>query len=225
MPVDDFFGNTFVAFIDISGFKNKLKIGIIDAETDLNSFYSIGYKLLRNNSRIKGFFISDCGILIVDPIDTLPPSQRYYDDLHTLLSVVKEINKSMLEKSIMLTTSIAYGYVQFKNPLEHGAILKIPLLGEGYLNAYLHSESDNPKLEPGQCRILKHKLPVELEQIQKEIIENFPEFRLLSKKNPYYNYYWMAENPEFIDNIKRRYNSANNAKYREIQNLLNNPTE
>ena len=114
MPVDDFSGDTFVAFVDISGFKQKLQKNVFQAKTVLEGFYKTGYSTLKENDKIKGFFISDCGILIVDPRNSQAPEERY-DDLHTLFTAIKEINKRMLKQSILLTASSAYGYFHYSN--------------------------------------------------------------------------------------------------------------
>ena len=64
MPIQDFNNETFVAFIDISGFKELMK----DTENGLKALkclYQSGYNALLNSDGVEGFFVSDCGILFV----------------------------------------------------------------------------------------------------------------------------------------------------------------
>jgi|LGVF01.1.fsa_nt_gb hypothetical protein len=49
MPLEEFHGETFVAFVDISGFKALMK-DTEKAYKALNSFYQIGYNSLKSDS-------------------------------------------------------------------------------------------------------------------------------------------------------------------------------
>ena len=57
MPVQNFHGDTFVAFLDISGFKELMK-NDLNALNALNIFYQAGYNVLRDEPMIQGFFVS-----------------------------------------------------------------------------------------------------------------------------------------------------------------------
>lgn len=107
MPIPDFDGNTFVAFVDISGFKEMMKREekAIKALTHLNE---LGYNILQNRNNIHGLFISDCGILFAS-------NNNLTDDekLHNLLEIIEELNRKLLNQDIMLTTSIAYGNFKY----------------------------------------------------------------------------------------------------------------
>ena len=61
MIKNDFSGETFVAFMDISGFKELMKQG--KAINALDVFYEAGFDVLENSSHIEGIFVSDCGIV------------------------------------------------------------------------------------------------------------------------------------------------------------------
>ncbi len=105
MPIEDFNGRTFVAYLDISGFKKKME-NRDEALGILNAFYSTGYRVLSRqnyNCRIEGIFVSDCGVLFVRE------GSDEVRQIEVLLRVIREINREMLNKDIMLTTSIAYG--------------------------------------------------------------------------------------------------------------------
>ena len=101
MPIiRNFDGNTFVAFMDISGFKEMMKRGD-EAWEALNNFYNIGYFTLKQQNlecEINGIFISDCGVLFARSGD--PVRQ-----LRSILNAVQKINRDMLEKDVMLKTS------------------------------------------------------------------------------------------------------------------------
>ena len=62
MPILDFNGDTFVAFTDISGFKELMK-NDRNALESIRHFYQSGYNVLQTIGNIEGFFVSDCGIL------------------------------------------------------------------------------------------------------------------------------------------------------------------
>ena len=63
MAISNFSGETFVAYLDISGFKELMKDDrAVDA---MDQFYQAGYEYRNIFQNVEGFFISDCGILYV----------------------------------------------------------------------------------------------------------------------------------------------------------------
>jgi hypothetical protein len=69
MPISDFEGNTFIAFLDISGFKELMKDGK-KAWKAIDRLYQYGYDLISENNkqndfRVEGLFVSDSGVLFV----------------------------------------------------------------------------------------------------------------------------------------------------------------
>lgn len=60
MPIPDFDGSTFVAFTDISGFKQVMKEDQ-RAIRALARFYTCGFGVLRQDRSVHGIFVSDCG--------------------------------------------------------------------------------------------------------------------------------------------------------------------
>jgi hypothetical protein len=121
MPVQDFNGNTFVAFMDISGFKEMMK-DRNQAIKSLDRLYQSGFNVLRDNNDINGFFISDCGILFVRNINVSIEQQ-----LQSLLNVIENINRELLVEDIMLTTSISYGPFSYHRRIEFAGIEKNPI--------------------------------------------------------------------------------------------------
>ena len=153
MSVQNFNGNTFVAFTDISGFKEMMKGDGTRAIKALAKLNQAGFDSLNANTNVNGFFISDCGILFVKNTD-LSESEK----LKAILKVIKEINKKLLSQDIMLTTSIAYGEFSYQQRIEFDGISKNPIYGNAYVSAFLDNETGTPKMQPGQCRIVTNNL-------------------------------------------------------------------
>lgn len=126
MPIPDYDGNTFVAFVDISGFKEMMK-SQARAVKALDDFYTVGYHVLQNHPSVHGIFISDCAILFVND-DT-----AMQDQLQMILTSVEALNRQVLLHDIMLTTSIAYGLFSYHQRLEFSGIEKNPVYGNAYV--------------------------------------------------------------------------------------------
>ena len=94
MPIADFNGETFVAFLDISGFKEMMKGDGSQAVYALDRLNVAGYDVLKHNRDIAGFFISDCGVLFVKN-ETMNKKEQ----LESMLKVVKDINKRLIKKT------------------------------------------------------------------------------------------------------------------------------
>lgn len=201
MPVQNFSGETFVAFLDISGFKELMKNTKRGLEA-LRLLYQAGYNTLNNNTGVEGFFVSDSGILFVR-------SGTVAEKLHKILSALKSINKLMLTKNYMLTTSIAYGHFDYHDKLEFDGIEKNPIYGYAYVQAFLDNETGIPKIQPGQCRLVKRNLPTELDLVHTD-------FNLLTEKendNKHYYYYWNLDSPDSIENFETKYKDAYQLKF------------
>lgn len=100
MPIERFNNETFVAFTDISGFKELMK-NEENAVRALNHLNKTGYSVLQDTPTINGIIISDSGILF--------SRNNGSEGLLQLLSAIQLINRKMLRFNLMLTTSIAYG--------------------------------------------------------------------------------------------------------------------
>ena len=213
MPISNFNGRTFVAFIDISGFKQLMK-DEKRAWKALDRFYNYGYEVIRknrqqNNIYVEGFFVSDSGILFVRNCG------NKIECLKAVLRVVKELNKRMLDDDFMLTTSIAYGHFKYQERIEFEGIEKNPIYGNAYISAFLDNETGKPKIQPGQCRIVKQNLPDEL--IRSIEYSNNDEILCMVKKRgndkDHYYFYWMMETSEEIEQFEKEYTDAYNLKY------------
>ena len=186
--LNKFSGQTFVAFIDICGYKAMMNEN--KAIYALDKFYQIGYDELQTCRDINGIFISDCGILYVTK-DTLKEEK-----LKILLRIVKSINLKMLEADYMLTTNIAYGDFSYHERKGFKGISKNLMMGYAYVKAFLDSQA-KPKIDVGECRILK-------EDIEEDFFEN-PH---LCPRGKYFYYYWNVEDPEKIDLFKKDYKDS-----------------
>jgi len=220
MPIKDFSGNTFVAFTDISGFKEMMK-SEIRTEFVLDHFYQTGYDSLLNNNDVNGVFISDCGILFVRKKELNPK-----DNLITLLEVIQGINKRLLEDEIMLTTSIAYGKFKYEKLRVYTGIIKNPIYGWAYVTAFLDNEIGKPKIQPGQCRIVSknlEKFNLSSEINNSNTNDNYLN-RIIKNKNHYY-FYWMVENRVEIKSFQKRYSDAYKLKYKGMIDALKKRNE
>ena len=209
MPIQNFNTETFVAFIDISGFKELMK----DTENGLKalkSLYQSGYDALLNSEGVEGFFVSDCGILFVRDGNNI-------EKLTKLLSVIKIINNKMLERNYMLTTSISFGHFHYNNKLEFDGIEKNPIYGNAYVKSFLDNETGIPRIQPGQCRIVTKDLPNEI-----NIDDN--NFNLLKRKNngKHIYYYWNLNQENEIVNFEKQYNDTYKSKYSGMLQALKN---
>ncbi|MCT7618380.1 hypothetical protein N5U05_11585 [Aliarcobacter butzleri] len=205
MPIADFNGKTFVAFLDISGFKEMMKGDGSQAINAIDKLNVAGYEVLRSNRDISGFFISDCGVLFVKNEHLNKKEQ-----LLSMLKVVKNINKSLIIDDIMTTTSISYGHFSYHNRIEFNGISKNPIYGDAYVTAFLDNENGTPKLEPGQCRIVFNN---------NEDIEEY-NISLLKKTIKHYYYYWMLEDEQDIENFKKDYTNSYKLKYTGMLSAL-----
>ncbi len=207
MPIANFNGDTFVAFTDISGFKELMK-NDKNALESIKHFYQSGYDVLQDVGNVEGFFVSDCGILFAR-------NGSIEDKLRNILLAVERINKLMLSKNYMLTTSIAYGHFNYQGKIEFQGIEKNPIYGGAYVKAFLDNETGRPKLQPGQCRVCKDGLPnIDISQFEK-LLE-------IGRNPKHYNYYWNVETEAEIENFEQQYKDSYSLKYLGMINALKN---
>jgi hypothetical protein len=212
MPLPDFpEADTFVAYTDISGFKELMRRK--SGWQALNVFYSSGYRALQETPMVEGLFVSDCGVLFVRDNTTSVITR-----LESLLKVIKEINKDMRDNDFMLTTSIAYGPFAYKNKIEFPGIEKNPLYGNAYVSAVYDNEDARPKLDPLQCRIVADNFPLNLEQLH---TNPSPLLKLIRRRQndlQHYYFYWMVNVEEDIESFERIYQDSYNLKYSGMLN-------
>jgi len=212
MPIENYSGRTFVAFTDISGFKKMMRREH-EARRTLKRFYSTGFEALANQEnhglhRVDGFFVSDCGVLFVRG------DQPGSECLRSLLVVLEKINRRCLEHHFVLTTSVAYGEFQYRNLREIRGVVKTPIYGEAYLDAFLDNEHREPRIQPGQCRIM-----VEARRYcESESADRY--FSRLRQHQEHIYFYWMVSDPEAIGEFERDYVEAIETRYRAMVTAL-----
>ena len=205
VPIQNFAGDCFVAFTDISGFKAMMKDGKRAARA-IDALYGAGLNVLSSNTDVNGFFISDCGVLFSRGNDQKT-------QLESLLKVVRAVNQEVLEHDIMLTTSIAWGDFSYHNRIEFPGINKQPIYGNAYVSAFLDNEAGSPRLQPGQCRIIKEGVPTD---VFSSVALDSP----MESVKSYYYFYWMVEDTQGIQEFKRRYQDSYNLKYAGMLNAI-----
>ena len=219
MSFPNFYGHTFVAYCDISGFKQMMSRDSNKAIQSLSKFYSDVYDALnvnRNNNgvRVYGIVVSDCAILVADNQNGIGNSVA----LQALLSVIKKINQDSLVNGLMLTTSICFGEFAYQERSEFPGIEKNMLAGNAYIEAYKDQSAGKPKIKCGECRLVVENLPDDvLAQFQQNPNRTFPMLR--REKNHFY-YYWMRKRPNEIEPFKNAYNNTEDLKYLGIRLLL-----
>lgn len=210
MPILPFDDDTFVAFLDISGFKELMRQN--NAIRALNRLYQIGFDTIRDGARIEGLFVSDSGILFVRK------SGNNYEDLKNLLGGIKRINRELLRDNFMTTTSIAYGHFKYQDKIEIPGIEKNAVYGGAYVEAFLDSEKTEPRIKAGQVRLLIKDLPIDVTTILDIQTDEFSCF--LKKKGRHYYYYWSLENYGDINELDRKYSDSYKLVFQGILNAL-----
>lgn len=216
MPIQNFDGNTFVAFVDISGFKS-LMLDRVKAINALRQFYQTGFDLIQNQSanrmKVEGFFISDCAVLFVRN-----GLNNHNIALEKLLNVIERLNRKMLENDLMLTTSICFGYLNYEGKFEISGTEKNQIFGDAYVEAFLDNEIAKPKLKPGECRIISNNLPDGVTQA----LSLSTASNRIKPKGKYFYFYWMVNSPDGIDDFIQRYSDSYNLQYRGMLEALKN---
>ncbi len=207
MPIEDYNGNTFVAFTDISGFKELMKNDSLALEA-ISHFYQTGFNVLRESENVEGFFVSDCGILFAR-------NGSNESKLQDLLRIIKKINERMLSENYMLTTSIAYGRFDYQGKIEFQGIEKNAIYGGAYVKAFMDNETGKPIIQPGQCRIVKDNLP----QLERT---HFPLVLDRVRDKGHFYYYWNLRDPENAQTFENKYKDSYSLKYAGMINALKN---
>ncbi len=190
----------------------------------LDGLYSSGYSRLRNHNlkndiKIEGFFFSDCWILFVRNMDL-----NLIVGFSSLLDTIKQIYQDMMEKDFTLMTSIAYGQFKYQNRIEFTGIEKNPVYGNAYVSAYLDTERNKNKIQPGQCRIVIENLPQNLIDVIERGHPADP-FSLIKTRrgdNQHFYFYWMVNESHQIDNFEQIYQDSYNLKYTGMLQALKN---
>jgi len=231
--IKNYTGKTFVAVLDVSGFKEMMKIRD-RAESALGKFYSTIYIVGRNflNTcshedflEVNAIVVSDCAVIFsrnVNPANQHAQIQDKTKGLRSILAFIQRINQRLIDSGpesgepIMTTCSIAYGNFKYEDRIELYEVSKNYFLGHGYVNAFLDNESKTPRIQPGQCRLLKQDL---------DLPDNFPinaprPLSLLEPTDEYYYFHWMLPNLESLRQFKKDYEDTYQLKYAGMIKVL-----
>ena len=220
MPIPNFDGVTFVAFLDISGFKSMMQKK--KAWDSLDKLYSFGYHAIddqnpQDKMKMNGIFISDCGILFVDNSHC---SEGLCEQLAFLLEKIKNINKQMLEHNYMLTTSISFGKFKYQDRIQIQGMIKNAVYGSAYVSAVIDSENGTPKIQPGECRFVEdEEFPFFRKLEESQIIGPLSLIRKKPNERNHLYYYWHRENPNQIEKFEHDFKES---KYIGMITVLQN---
>jgi hypothetical protein len=225
-----FDGKTWVAFLDVSGFKEMMKV-TPNADNALNKFYKTIFKAVivanhnfpraifsSGRTSISSLVVSDCAVIFVDnqkaPIDI-------NRDLYRLLSIVSSINRELVSAQVsprlITTCAISYGQFKYVNRGQDLHTEKNFFYGDAYVKAYLGNEELNHS--PGHCRIFEKEI-----NIPSELANQFP-FKVLKKNSDYHDFYWMLEDLQDLSVFELKYSYVSQEKYRQIGSLLSDPED
>ena len=223
-----FDGRTWVAFLDVSGFKEMMK-ATTTAENALSKFYKTIFKavIVANNNfprelfssgraSISSLVVSDCAVIFVDNQKAKEDTNR---DLYLILNIIAAINRDLINPQvnpqIITTCAINHGQFKYINRGQDMHTEKNFFYGEAYVKAYLGNE-ELRKL-PGHSRIFKKIL-----DIPAGLCKIFP-FNVISKKADYYDFYWMLDDLQCLKAFEDKYAGLSQERYRQMTSLLSNP--
>jgi hypothetical protein len=212
MPIEPFEGATWVAFIDVCGFK-KMVPKPQKAKEALTKFYNTIYKVNRlyhenygldvRSVQINSLMVSDCAVIFVDSrarkIEDWAVAKA--ENLNVLLWAISTINRSLINPTngpqIMTTCAIDYGYFEYAKRNEDEHTEKNLFFGEAYLNAFLKTEDKKGlKSMPGYCRVIRRGFSVPpAHNVLLSLKEN----------GDCYDYFWMTVDPRQIDDFEAKY--------------------
>lgn len=226
MSIPDYEGETYLAFLDISGFKKLMKEK--KAQQALDSLHSHAFNIIDEYGDIIGILASDSCVLFVNKKLELHEDTEYY--LSLLLDKVKQMNRNLIKDGFMVTTSIAYGQFRYEKRIEFNRIEKNHFFGNAYVDAFLDNEHGNKKIKPGECRLLINTFPENIKTLlnNQENLEmplSGNSLGLLNKVGTYHYFYWMLKDSSDITNFKNKYTRAYESRYKLLKKLLKNETE
>lgn len=226
MSIQSYRGNTFVGFLDISGFKELMK-NREKARDTLDRFYKTIYNAIEevnlqqhvgSTIMVNSIIISDCAILFLS--GTQDDRHENFQDitqiegLEKILSFIQKINREFIlsELPFMTTCSIAYGDFEYRNKYDREYLRKNCIIGNAYMDAFLDSENSKPKIQPGECRVLKQTLS--------DSLSNEEIFSLLDMQGKYYYFYWMLSRHTDLKWFKQDYLDTYQLKFKGMISVL-----
>ncbi|MGA2308230.1 MAG: hypothetical protein ABSG57_01615 [Candidatus Bathyarchaeia archaeon] len=227
MSIESFRGDTFVAFLDICGFKSMMK-NYAKAGRALDRFFRVvNEEVASSESRtqkISCIAVSDSAVAFVGCNDSeREPSGRMQvmldaQRLNSLLVFAKNVAREMIQDRIAISGSIVYGPLEFQKRIGGPGMVKAMFLGKAYLEAYDDVEDGRPPLRLGQIRI-KPKKKVE-EVLAYAHSNNLPELSLISPQNGGYYFYWMLDSISLRRDFDREFNRRYDGRYDSVISVI-----
>lgn len=220
--VPEYEGNTYVGYLDISGFKQMMSDNRKKAECVLDAFYSTIYDniYLANSDdsmqvRFNAVIVSDCAVLFLSREGSIGSNNvDRIEGLSIILAIVRNMNRTFIRYlyPFMTTCSISYGEFRYENRREISYLRKNCIRGQAYMDAFSDSESNEPPIQPGECRIRKRLLKIALPENQL--------FSLLKAKGRHYYFYWMLPDNQDINRYERIYKMRKEKMYDSLIQLI-----
>jgi len=230
MPIATYDGETYVAYLDISGFKELMKKAG-KAEKALGQFYitvnSVGLGFCPPNDpsffEVNAVLFSDSAILFSrNPVRQFNEVELIRQDkvkgICSILTFIQRINWkliSFINNPIMTACSIDYGKFRYEDRIEFEGIDKGFVIGKPFVNAFLDVENGRPKIQPGECRLLKSNLALD-----GALPTNYKPFSLLESRDRYYYFHWMIQSLEEIERFKQDFEDTYQLKYAGMIQVL-----
>jgi hypothetical protein len=183
LSIRDFDGATFVAFLDICGFRSMLEQGL--AEDALDNFFRIVYEQVGNSRDksevVDSIVVSDCAMAFArtkesehDDLNEPRRSEIEVNRLSSLLVFTRNVATEMIRKRVVIRGSIAFGPLIYRYSFEGPGRVKAKFLGKAYIDAYLEAERGLPELHLGEIRTKPAKKIRSLLDANPEMFSDFP---------------------------------------------------
>jgi hypothetical protein len=218
----NYHGSTFVGFIDISGFKHMMNNQRAKAESVLDHFYRTIYQCVFEANQIEtspiklnAIAVSDCAVLFLSRERGEEGNEICKQTgLIFLLKYLQKMNRSFIKHydPFMTTSSIAYGEFHYENRREIAYLQKNCLRGKAYIDAFLDNESQEPKINPGEVRILRNNLDINITDDQL--------LSVLKPKGKHFYFYWMLDKKTKIRQYQIQYKQTTEDMYNELIKLI-----
>jgi hypothetical protein len=235
MSVPSYTGETFVGYLDISGFKQMMNdrerlrsvmdkfyrtmFGAIHEVNSTKEPDSLGKPITKMNAVV----VSDCAVLFLSKGRRKKVGQ--ITGLKKMLRFIKYANMEFIDNNppFMTTCSIAYGDFEYQDRKDWRRVRKNCMSGQAYIDAYLDGNLEKSRIRPGQCRLLRKGLSPELVQILGTIEAREHEYlNLLNRSGGYYYFYWMLKDESRIQRFKKEYKRKFDHMYDDLIELLQN---
>jgi len=217
--IENYNDSTFIAYLDISGFKELMKKDD-EARDALDYLYNRGYEYLDNhnnnvnNTPIVGLFVSDSIIMF----PRLSENSYVSENFNLLLNIIKKLNIDMIRRNWMLMTAISYGEVQYEKRIETKNIRKEPVYGNGFVKSVLAHEA-LPNMLPGQCRIVIENLPRQIRNCINSDLFSFRMIKSIDDDDNHLYFYWMLNEPNEINDFEIKYKRVEEEFQKEFNNI------